>query len=78
MDKNGSSSDEWTESRAWFRTNHSRLARRFDHQNIAVYRKRVVDIDRSLARLLNRVGKSYPKDKVVVEYVTRAKRELEL
>jgi hypothetical protein len=76
MDKNGSSFDDWTENHAWFRTNYARLARRFDHQNVAVYGKKVVDHDSSLSRLLNRVGKSYPRDRVVVEYVTRRKREL--
>jgi len=47
-----------------------------DHQNVAVYGKKVVDHDSSLSKLLNRVGKSYPRDRVVVEYVTRKKREL--
>ena len=76
MDKNGSSFDDWTENHAWFRTDYARLARRFDHQNVAVYGKKVVDHDSSLSKLLNRVGRSYPKDRVVVENVTRKKREL--
>lgn len=78
MDRNGSSFDEWTRSHVWFRANYSRLARKFDHQNVAVYGKKVVDHDSSLARLLGRVGKAYPRDRVVVEYVTREKRELVL
>ena len=32
--------------------------------------------DKNLTRLLNRVKKNYPEDKVVVEYVSRGKREL--
>lgn len=78
MEKDGSLFDEFAESHAWFRANYARLARRFDHQNIAVYQKKVVDHDTSLARLLSRVGKSYPRDRIVVEYVTRKKRELVL
>ena len=78
MDKNGSSFNEWTQSHAWFRTNYGRLARKFDHQNVAVYRKKVVDHDRSLTKLIGRIVKTYPRDKVVVEYVTREKRELVL
>jgi hypothetical protein len=78
VDKNGTSFDEWTESHAWFRTNYVRLARKYDHQNIAVYQQRIVDHDRNLARLLSRVSKKYPRERLVVEYVTRKKRELVL
>jgi hypothetical protein len=52
------------------------LARSYDRQNIAVYQAKVVDHDKNLTRLLNRVKKNYPEDKVVVEYVSRGKREL--
>ena len=77
MDKNGRF-NEWTESHACFWTNHVRLARKYDHQNVAVYKRRVVDHDRSLERLLSRVTRIYPRDRVVVEYVTREKPELVL
>ncbi len=75
MEKNGSSFNEWTRNHAWFRSHYQRLARSYDRQNIAVYKARVVDHDKSLTRLLNRVRKSYPGDRVVVEYVSRRKRE---
>jgi hypothetical protein len=78
MDKNGSPFNEWTENHAWFRTNYVRLGRKFDRQNVAVYHRRVVDHDRSLAKLLNRIRNNYPEDRVVIEYVTRNKRELVL
>ncbi len=73
-----SSFDEWTDSHAWFRSNYARLAKRYDHQNVAVYRRKIVDHDPNLRRLLSRVTKSFPRDRVVVEYVTREKRELVL
>ena len=76
MDKNGSSFNEWTRNHVWFRTHYRQLARSYDRQNIAVYKGRVVDHDKNLTKLLNRVKKSYPEDRVVVEYVSLGKREL--
>ncbi len=76
MEKNGSSFSEWTSNHVWFRTHYQRLARNYDRQNIAVYQGRVVDHDKNLTRLLDRVKKNYPEDRVVVEYVSRRKREL--
>ena len=76
LQKNGSSFNEWTRNHVWFRTHYQRLARSYDRQNIAVYKAKVVDHDRNLTRLLSRVKKNYPEDRVVVEYVSRRKREL--
>ena len=76
MERNGSTFSDWTESHVWFRTNYARLARKHDHQNVAVYKRKVVDRDRTLARLLGRVTKTYPRDRIVVVYVTRQKRVL--
>ena len=78
MEKNGSSFNEWTRNHVWFRAHYRRLARSYDRQNIAVHQTRVVDHDKNLTRLLNRVKRNYPGDRVVVEYVSRRKRELVL
>ncbi len=78
MEKNDSSFNEWTRNHVWFRAHYQRLARSYDRQNIAVYQTRVVDHDKNLTRLLNRVKKGYPEDRIVVEYVSRGKRELVL
>ena len=76
MEKNGSSFEEWTRNHRWFRTHYEQLARSYDGKNICVYRRKVVDYDRNLQRLLNRVRKKYPADRAVVEFVSRRKREL--
>jgi len=76
LEKNGSSFNEWTRNHVWLRSHYQRLARSYDRQNIAVYQAKVVDHDKNLTRLLNRVKKNYPEDRVVVEYVSRRKREL--
>ena len=78
MEKDGTSFDEWTKNHVWLLAHYQRLARNYDRQNIVVYQRRVVDHDKNLSRLLGRVKRSYPKDRVVVEYVSRKKRELVL
>jgi len=76
LEKNESSFNEWTRNHVWFRSHYQRLARSYDQQNIAVYQAKVVDHDKNLTSLLNRVKKNRPEDKAVVEYVSRRKREL--
>ncbi len=76
MEKNGSSFNEWTKNHVWFRTHYQRLSLSYDGQNIAVYKGRVVDRDKNLTKLLNRVKNNHPEDRVVVEYVSRGKRKL--
>ncbi len=78
MKKNRSSFNEWTGNHVWLRTHYQSLAQKYDRQNVAVYQHRVVDHDRNLSRLLGRVRRTYPVDRVVVEYVSRLKRELVL
>lgn len=76
MEKNDFSPNEWTRNHVWFRSHYQHLARSYDRQTIAIYQAKVVDHDKNLARLLKRVKKNYPEDRVVVEYVSRGKREL--
>lgn len=76
MGNNGSSFDEWSENHRWFRNNYQKLARKYDGQNVCVYKRRVVDHDRDLGRLLKRVRKNHPMDRAVVEWVSRRKPKL--
>ncbi len=75
LERDESSFNEWTRNHVWFRSHYQRLARTYDRENIAVCQARVVDHDKNLTRLLNRVKKKYPKDGVVVEYVSSMKQE---
>ncbi len=72
---NGSSFEEWTENDRWFRANHGRLARRYDDQNVCVYKRQVVDHDMDFERLMKRIEKRLPMERVLVEYVSRKKLE---
>jgi len=73
--KNGSSFEEWRDELRWFMGNHQRLARRYDGQNVCVYRHRVVDHDEDLERLMRRIERIFPTDRVLVEFVSRKKLE---
>lgn len=42
MEKNGSSFDEWSENHRWFRSNYQKLARKYDGQNVCIYKRQVV------------------------------------
>ncbi len=74
-EKTGSSFEEWSGNDRWFRVNYQRLARRYDGQNVCVYRHRVVDHDKDFERLMKRVERKFPVERVLVEYVSRKKLE---
>ncbi len=71
----GSSFEEWSRNDRWFRANYGRLARRYDGENVCIYKRRVVDHDRDFERLMRRVEKKLPMEKTLVEYVSRRKLE---
>ncbi len=73
MEKNGSAFEEWSDQHRWFRHHYRSLARRYDGQNVCVYKHRVVDHDRDLRRLIRRVRERFPQEKVLVEFVSRKK-----
>jgi len=72
---NGSAFREWTENDRWFRANYQRLARRYDGLNVCIYKRRVVDHDGNFERLMKRIEKKLPMERVLVEYVSRRKLE---
>ena len=51
------------------------FARKYDGQNVCVYKRRVVDHDRDLRRLMKRVRGRFPQEKVLVEFASRRKLE---
>ncbi len=54
---------------------YSRLAERYDGQNVVVHNRRVVDHDTDLDRLMKRVRGKFPPGRVLVEFVSRKKLE---
>ena len=75
MEKNGSAFEEWNDQLRWFMDHYQGLARKYDGQNVCVYKRRVVDHDRDLRRLMKRVRGRFPQEKILVEFVSHKKLE---
>jgi hypothetical protein len=75
MEKNGSAFEESNDQLRWFMTHYQSLARKYDGENICVYKHRVVDHDRDLGKLMRRVRRRVPQDRALVEFVSRKKLE---
>jgi hypothetical protein len=72
-EKNGSAFQDWIEQHRWFMEHYRNLARRYDGQNVCVYKNRIVDHDKDLRKLMKRVQGKFPQDRVLVEFVTRTR-----
>lgn len=48
----------------------------YDGNFIAIYKQKVVDFDEDVGRLMERVKKNYPLDRVSVEHVSKEKLQL--
>ena len=68
----------YEENVRWLSRHYERLKMKYNDEWVAVLNKAVVDYDRDLARLVERLRKKYPDaySEIAVEYVTA--REIEL
>ena len=68
----------YEENVKWLNQHYERLKMKYNDEWVAVLNKAVVDHDRKLARLIERLRKKYPDtySEIAVEYVTA--REIEL
>lgn len=60
---------------SWFEEHYEDLIRQFNCEFVAVYEQRVLDHDRNLSKLVERVKSSCPAEEVFVDYVTSEKLE---
>jgi len=67
---------EQERNREWFEKNHEMLTEKYDGKFVAIYERSVVDFDEDIGRLMERVEKRYPPDRVSVEYVSKEKLQL--
>jgi len=67
---------EQERNREWFEKNYEMLMEKYDGKFIAIYERSVVDFDEDIGRLMERVEKRYPPDRVSVEYVSKEKLQL--
>jgi len=63
-------------NRKWFEENYNILIEKYNGKFIAIYKQTVIDYDEDITRLMERVEKSYPPEKISVEYVNKEKLQL--
>lgn len=68
----------YEENVKWISKHYEELKKRFRDEWVAVLKEAVVDHDRELARLVERLRKKHPKayNEIAVEYVTAKEIEL--
>ncbi|NWG09608.1 MAG: hypothetical protein HXX80_04795 [Nitrososphaerales archaeon] len=67
---------EQESNRKWFEENHENLVKRYDGKFIAIYEQKIVGFDEDVGRLMERIKKKYPLDRVSVEHVSKEKLQL--
>lgn len=61
------------EDMKWFLSNYHRLVKEYDGLFVVVYERSVIDFDRDLDRLIERVSGKWPLERVIIEYVSKEK-----
>jgi len=67
---------EHERNREWFEENRETLVEKYDGKFIAIHERSVIDFDKDVGKLMERVEKKYPPDRVSVEYVSKEKLQL--
>lgn len=70
--------EEYDKNAKWFRENYEGLVEKYDGMFIAVYGEHVVEYDRDLDGLVEKVSKKYPSERVFIDFVTKEKLVLVL
>jgi hypothetical protein len=63
-------------NRKWFEKNRDVLIKEYDGKFIAIYKQEIIDSDEDVGKLMERVEKNYPPEKISVEYVSKEKLQL--
>jgi len=61
------------EDMEWFLSNYDKLVKRYDGLFVAVYERGFLDSDEDLDRLIERVSRKWPLERVIIEYVSKEK-----
>ena len=69
---------KFEEDMRWLETHYEELKGEFEEEWVAIYKKRVMDHDRNLESLVERLKAKYPEDfrNFVIEFLTGEKVEL--
>ena len=61
---------------SWFREHYDELVEEFDGEFVAIYEQKVVDHDKEISSLMERIKKKYSLKQVLVDFVSKEKLAL--
>jgi hypothetical protein len=65
--------EEYEENAEWFREKYKELVETYDGMFVAIHKKRIVDYDKDLDPLVDRVSGKYPLNRTFIDFVTKEK-----
>lgn len=65
--------EEYERNWSWFRENYGELVKKFDGEFVAIYEQKIVDHDKELSNLMERIREKYPEGNVFIDFVSREK-----
>jgi len=65
--------EEYEENAEWFREKYKELVEKYDGMFVAIHKKRIVDYDKDLDPLVDRVSEKYPLNRTLIDFVTKEK-----
>jgi len=65
--------EEYEENSEWFRKKYKELVETYDGMFVAIHKKRIVDHDKDLDPLVDRVSEKYPLNRTLIDFVTKEK-----
>ena len=68
--------DEHDRNWSWFREHYDELVEKFDEEFVAIYEQKVIDHDKDISALMERVRERYGSKHVFVDFVSREKLTL--
>jgi hypothetical protein len=68
--------DEHDKNWYWFREHYDELVEKFDGEFVAIHEQMVVDHDKEIGPLMERIRKNYSPKQVLVDFVSREKLAL--
>jgi len=68
--------EEYERYCSWFIENYEKLVKEFDSEFVAIYEQKVVDHDKELSKLMERIREKYPKKNVFIDFVSSEKLTL--
>lgn len=68
--------DEHDKNWSWFREHYEELVKKFDGEFVAIYEQKIIDHDKELSILMERIKAKHPEEQIFVDFVSSEKLTL--